>query len=103
MRAGISVDGFEQPATDFGFDSQESALCPGVPKFDAAPPPAIDLVGEDFERERRGNRDRDTDARTVADHIFGLRPRAELSAYDLNASSCPRQSSSTCASHCCTG
>ena len=80
MRSAVAVDGFEQWAAHLRLDAQEAAVFAGVTKLHAAPPPAVYLLGEYFERQRRRDRDCDADACAVAVHVLGLRSRCAFSA-----------------------
>src|ERR1700682_3820498 len=101
--SALSVEGFEQPAAHPGFHRNEARPRRGVSEFNAAPPPSIDIAGENLERRRRCNCDRNADFGGGAAHDFCLRARWLCSAYALNACSWRRHASSTSASHDCTG
>jgi hypothetical protein len=47
LGAAFAIDGFEQPAAHMRFQPNEAASRTGMPKPDAAPPPAIDVARED--------------------------------------------------------
>src|SRR5262249_18731176 len=75
MRAAavVAIDGFEQAPADMRLETDEAALPAGVPELRPAPPPAIDLVGENFERGGRWYGHRNAHARLIAaahDEVF---------------------------------
>lgn len=51
-RVASALDGLKQPTINAGLHLNEPTVSTGVPELRTAPPPEVDLVGE--QRERRG-------------------------------------------------
>ncbi len=55
----VGLERLEQPAPDARLQMDDPPILPGDPEAQATPPPKVDFLGEDLERNRRLHRNRD--------------------------------------------